>query len=274
MTALSAALAAFLTAHSAAGSSVYSFEVLDTCGTDSKVAACSLAPVCEGTGVLCAPPRWNSYRGGWVRHEQRATAEARIAVIAKALVATAGRMVTCRLPDGDVDFDCTPIRWGGGKGQVQSLSLIAAAVVLHESGLREDVQIGAPPMGRGPANESCLMQIMPDQIAQNASWLSKEERAAVRSKSDQEKIAQQLLGTSPEALGRCFEVGMRALARARTQCKGDAGTFAAYGTGGRCGAVSSSWVSDRVRTLNAMHAFVTGGAAAKSPSTPAKKSPR
>jgi len=263
MPALSVALAAFLTAHSAAGSSVYSFEVLDTCGADAKTPTCSLAPVCEGTGVLCVPPRWNAFRGGWVRHEQRATAEARIAVIAKTLVATANRMVTCKLPSGDVDFECTPLRWGGGKGQVQSLSLFAAAVALHESGLREDVQIGAPPMGRGPANESCLMQIMPDQIAQNASWISEDERKKAQSKADQEQIARQLLGTSPEALGRCFEVGMRALARARTQCAGDAGTFAAYGTGGRCGAVSSGWVTERVRTLAAMRASITGGAAAK-----------
>ena len=56
---------------------------------------------------------------------------------------------------------------------------------------------------------------------------------------------------------------MRALARARTQCAGDAGTFAAYGTGGRCGATSSGWVTERVRTLTAMRAAVTGGAAAK-----------
>jgi hypothetical protein len=259
---LSVALAAFLTAHSAAGSSVYSFEVLDACGTDAKSATCSLAPVCEGSGVLCVPPRWNAYRGGWVRHEQRATATARIEVIAKTLVATANRMVLCKLPNGDVDFDCAPVRWGGGPGQIQSLSLFAATVALHESGLREDVQIGAPPMGRGPANETCLMQIMPDQVAANASWLTKDEQKP-QGKSEQERIAQQLLGRSPEALGRCFEVGMRALTRARSQCAGDAGTFAAYGTGGRCGAISSGWVTERVRTLTAMRTFVTGGAASK-----------
>lgn len=256
MPALSVALTAFLTAHSAAGSSVYSFEVLDTCGTDAKTPTCSLAPVCEGTGVLCVPPRWNAFRGGWVRHEQRATAEARIALIAKTLVATANRMVTCKLPNGDVDFECTPLRWGGGKGQVQSLSLFAATVALHESGLREDVQIGAPPMGRGPAKESCLVQAMPDQIATNASWLTPAERKAATSPDGQEAVAQQLLGRSPEALSRCFEVGMRMMARAKGQCRaGDAGVFSSYGTGA-CRSVSSQWVADRVKTLALLRAFV------------------
>lgn len=266
MGSIATAILAFYTAHANPGGSLYSFEELAACGSDPKAAACALGPVCEAPGPLCAAPRWSATRGAWVRVESRDAALRRYQGIAEALVGTASRLVTCRLPDGSVDFDCVPVRWGGGKGQVRELALFAATIVLHESGLREDVEIGAPPMGRGPAKESCLVQIMPDQIAANASWLSSAERKAAESLEGREVVAKQLLGRSPEALGRCFEVGMRIMARARSQCRGagDAGVFSSYGTGA-CRSVSAQWVTDRVRTLTSLRAFVQQRTAIKAP---------
>lgn len=251
---------AWMLAHGTAGSSVYSFEPRPECGVNPAAASCDAAArSCAQAGPLCAAPRWSAHRGAWVVPERRAAAEARWRAVSRVLVRTAGRLVSCRGEDGSVDEGCVPVRWGGGKGQVRELAAFAAAVSLHESGWREDVQVGAPPMGRGPGGEVCLMQVMPDQVAPLALWLPKAERDAVDTRPEQQALAATLTGRDDAALGRCFEVGMRALARARGQCKGDAGTFAAYGTGGRCSAASAQWVADRVRSLESIRKALREG---------------
>jgi len=74
-----------------------------------------------------------------------------------------------------------------------------------------------------------------------ASWIPKEQRQKIAyNKDKREEFAQSLLGDSPEALGRCFEVGMRMLSRARVSCSTEVswqhGMFSQYGTGATCDA--------------------------------------
>ena len=259
MGSIATAILAFFTAHGSAGKSVYSFEELVSCGKDPASAACKLEPVCELPGPLCAAPRWSDARGAWVRVESSDAALRRYQGIAEALERVAVRLVDCRLPDGSVDFDCRPAGWPRGKGRAQQLAFAAASVALWESGLREDIQIGAPPMGRGPAGEACAMQVMPDQIQAVASWLTKAEKQTALTKEKREALAASLLGTEDRALDRCVEVGMRTLARARSTCMGkgvawDYGMFAAYGTGNKCNSVGiqDDFAAKRSKTLAAL----------------------
>ena len=256
---IATAILAFFTAHTNPAGSVYSFEPLAACGTDQKTPSCALAPVCTTPSPLCAAPRWNGFRGAWVRPESRDAALRRYQGIAEALERTATRLVDCRLPDGSVDFDCQPAGWPRGKGRAQQLAYAAASVALWESGLREDIQIGAPPVGRGPANEVCVMQIMPTQVQALARWLPAKERARALRPAEHEELAKTLLGTEPEALDRCLEVGMRNLARARATCAGkgvawDYGMFAAYGTGSKCSSVGihDDFAAKRSKTFAAL----------------------
>jgi hypothetical protein len=158
-----------------------------------------------------------------------------------------------------VDFDCAPAGWPRGPGRAQQLAFAAATVALWESGLREDIEIGAPPAGRGPAKETCLAQIMPSQVQGSASWLSKTERQRALKPAEQEELAKTLLGTAPEALDRCFEVSMRILSRARATCSGkgvawDYGMFSAYGSGSKCTSVGihGDFAAKRSKTFAAL----------------------
>lgn len=267
---IATAILAFYTAHTNPGNSVYSFEALAPCGTDPKAAACALQPVCELPGPLCAAPRWSAFRGAWVRVESRDAAIQRYQGIAEALERVATRLVDCKLLDGSVDLSCQPAGWPRGKGRAQQLAFAAASVVLWESGLREDIEIGAPPMGRGPANEACVMQIMPSQIQGMARWLPAKERARALKAEEQEELAKTLLGREPEALDRCIEVGMRNLARARAMCSGkgmawDYGMFAAYGTGSKCSSVGiqDDFAAKRSKSFAALTASVKNTAPVK-----------
>lgn len=259
---IATAILAFYSAHTNPGGSVYSFEALSACGTDQKAATCALVPACELPGPLCAAPRWSAFRGAWVRVESRDAALARYQGIAEALERVATRLVDCKLLDGSVDLSCQPAGWPRGKGRAQQLAFAAASVALWESGLREDIQIGAPPMGRGPANETCVMQIMPSQVQGLARWLPEKERTRAMKPAEHEELAKTLLGREPEALDRCIEVGMRNLARARAMCSGrgawDYGMFAAYGTGSKCTSVGiqDDFAAKRSRTFAALTASV------------------
>lgn len=239
---IAAAILAFYSTHANPGGSIYSFEELVACGKDPKAAACALKPVCEAPSLVCAAPRWSSARDAWVRVESRDAALRRYQGIAESLERVATRLVDCKLPDGSVDFDCKPAGWPRGKGRAQQLAFAAASVAFWESGLREDIQRGLPPMGRGPAGEVCVLQIMPTQVQALATWLPAKERARALKPAEHEALAMTLVGTEPEALDRCMEVGMRNLARARATCSGkgmawDYGMFAAYGTGSKCSSV-------------------------------------
>jgi hypothetical protein len=129
--------------------------------------------------------------------------------------------------------------------------MAALTVVLHESGLREDIQFGRGPLGRGSLGEACLMQLDARDAPYVASWVPPEERQQIAySKERREEFAQSLLGDSKPALARCFEVGMRMLARARLACSKSVswqhGMFSMYGTGTTCNA---GVLRDRSRTF-------------------------
>lgn len=234
---LARAVLALAISHAPPGHSPYSYEPLPACGTDPKHPTCKLEPVCADPGAFCRAPRWNAARHAWVRVETRRTAVERYMTIAKELADTAQRLVRCRAADGAPLADCEPIGWPGSERQ---LALAALAVALHESGLREDIQFGYPPLGRGPAGEACLLQVALDQGPRQAMWLSQDERDTIRaSAAARERFAKTLLGDSPQALDRCFEVGMRMLNEARHACSRagvswDAGMFSMYGSGAGC----------------------------------------
>jgi hypothetical protein len=186
---------------------------------------------------MCAAPRWSPSRGAWVRTETRDTAIRRFARIAEAAAATATRLVTCKNKEGVLDPNCEPEPWPDSE---RMLALAGLTVALHESGLREDIMGGHPPLGRGPAGEVCLIQVAVDQAPLYATWLPPEERTRIsRSVLGREQFAKTILGDSPAAIERCFEVGMRMLVRSRNACASggvswEHGMFAMYGTGTRC----------------------------------------
>lgn len=224
----------FLLNHTGPGNSVYSMELLPSCGSDKNTPACELTPVCPGDSPLCSPPRWSDYRGGWVRVETREAAARRYMTAAEALVRTATRLTRCTDERGSVVEDCTPIRWPEGP---QSAACAMLASSIWESGYREDIMTGAPPAGRGPDGEGCVMQVMPQHIAANVSWLTDEERV----KLTPEEVVQRVLGADQGSLERCYEAGGRMLAKFRSyagaKCKHATWTYsmyAAYGTGGQC----------------------------------------
>ncbi len=227
---------ALAVAHGNPGRSPYSTEPVVECGTDADAPSCELTRACPDPAPQCRPPRWSSSRKAWVRMESKERARSRFAGIAVTLSATAERLVACGR-DGGGPSDCEATDW---RGSAKSLALATLAVALHESGLREDIQFGYPPLGRGPAGETCLVQIALDQGPRHASWLPADEREAVAGdRVRREQFAKSLLGDDPAALGRCFEVGMRMLARARRSCEGarvhwDFGMFSMYGGGKTC----------------------------------------
>jgi len=217
------------------GQSPYSFETVPECGTDARSPSCEIRPLCNDSSPLCRPPRYSVPRGAWVRTETHETATRRFAKVARSLSDTAQRLVGC--DRSAREGHCTPPGW---PGDTRSLALAALTVVFYESGLREDVMFGHPPLGRGPAGEACLMQVAIGDALSEAQWLSPEQRASIAAKPvAREAFARSLLGDSTASLSRCFEVGMRLLARSRRSCGGsgkpwDIGMFAMYGTGRTC----------------------------------------
>lgn len=214
------------------GASPYSLKPVADCGTDPLRPLCALKPVCAEPRLSCRAPYWSRTWEAWVRVESPAEAKARYSKVTRSLAHTAEKLLSCD------DASCDPIPWPSGSRQ---LALAALTVVLHESGLREDVQFGRKPLGRGPAGEACLMQLDARDAPYLASWVPEEEREAIAySKEKRETFAVSLLGDSSEALGRCFEVGMRMLARARNSCSHRDdwahGMFSMYGTGTTCNA--------------------------------------
>jgi len=224
----------FLLNHTGPGNSVYSMELLPLCGSDKATPACELTPTCPGESPLCTPPRWSDYRDGWVRVETKEEAATRYRVAAEALVRTATYLTRCTDSTGSVIEECTPIRWPEGAHSAACAMLSSS---IWESGYREDIMTGAPPAGRGPDGEGCVMQVMPQHIAANVSWLTDEQRKTLSS----EDIVKMVLGKDQASLERCYEAGGRMLAKFRSyagsKCKHTTWTYsmyAAYGTGGAC----------------------------------------
>lgn len=223
----------FMLNHTGPGESVYSFELMPHCGLDKEKPACSLEPVCSSKSPLCAAPRWSQFRGGFVRVETRETAALRYYTAASALARTATYLTRCKDENGSVIEECKPVFWPSGP---RSLSCAVLSSSIWESGYREDIMTGAPPAGRGPDGEGCVMQVMPQYVAQYVSWLTDEEKQSLTP----EEVIQRTLGTDQQSLERCYEAGARMLSRfrnhARYKCKGDwvYSTYSLYGTGKSC----------------------------------------
>jgi len=213
--------------------STFSLERLPECGVDKHAPKCPLAPLCKDPILSCRPPHWSESLHAWVRYESRPGALKRYRDIAEAIADTAERLVKCK---GSKDSSCAELEW---PDNARHLAIAALTVAIHESSLREDVESGRL---RGASGEACLVQIMPNQAPRYASWLTPEQRDRIaKAPKEREAFAQTLLGNTPEALGRCFEIGMRMLARSRLACsrapKGwDYGMFSMYGTGTSCSA--------------------------------------
>lgn len=215
------------------GQSPYSYEKILDCGSDPLQPACEIVPVCSELSPLCAPPKYSKPRGAWVRVESERHGRARYRRIAESLARVALQLTSCT----SEEQHCVAADWDG---DAEQLALSGLTVALHESGLREDIQFGYPPLGRGPQHEACLVQVMIDQAPKFAYWLTDERRSALLSDPQlQEEFAQSLLGDSPGALDRCFEIGLRVLIHARRACSmahvpWEHGMFAMYGSGRTC----------------------------------------
>jgi hypothetical protein len=253
MGSLTQLILALAISNTAPGSSPFSLEVMPECGTDPRNPACELSPVCAAPSPYCKPPRWSPARKAWVRVESRSTALRRYAGIASAISDTAQRLLACNPNDERYQARC---EFSGWPGSARTLAIATLAVALHESGLREDIQFGRPPAGRGPAGEACLVQIAPAQAPLYATWLPREERESIAKDRDRRELfARELLGDSPVALRHCFEIGMRMLARSRVACQAsrqpwDFAMFSMYGTGRTCN--SRNMAEKRQRTFRAL----------------------
>lgn len=225
------------------------------CGIDRLAPTCPLKPVCDEPMLACRPPYWSRARNAWVRTESSDEAKRRYTAIARSLAGTAERL-TKKCDGSGGDASCESVSWQGTSAQ---LAIATLTVVIHESGLREDIQFGREPLGRGALGEACLMQLDARDAPYLASWVPEEERRTIAySREKREEFAQSLLGDSPEALGRCFEVGMRMLVRARSSCSAASdwqhGMFSMYGTGTTCNA---GVLRNRSQTFQRMRAIAT-----------------
>lgn len=252
-------LALFLT-YSGPGKSVHSREVIPECGYNQEEALCELRPVCDEASAVCLPPRWSKARGGWARAESQEAAMHRLAVASVSLVRTATYLTRCTDEQGVPVEDCRPVRWPEGP---RSLASAAASAAYWESGMREDIMEGHPPVGRGADGEGCVMQVMPAHAADPmfSQWLLRSgivdpdsEDPADR-KIAAEDAVQMMLGSDQGSLERCFETGMRILVRKRWNavytCHNTSWSYSMYsfyGTGNKC-SVRGKWAADRDKTF-------------------------
>jgi hypothetical protein len=149
-------------------------------------------------------------------------------MIATSLVGTAERLL-CK--GAYAGASCKPIRWSPqgkrNRGTLEELVASGLGATMLESGFREDVQTGRGrhkhPVdlgeGRGPANETGLMQVMVGMACVFAPGLTDSERIECRrTKENAEANALRLVG-GEEAVGRAFETGLRMLAKSRNHCE-------------------------------------------------------
>jgi hypothetical protein len=256
---------AMMLTYGAPGKSVNSREVIPECGYDKESAVCELKPVCADPSVLCVQPRWSKARGGWARAETREAATKRFEIGSRALVRTATYLIRCTDENGVPDEDCKPVRWPEGP---RSLASAGFSVLFWESGLREDIWEGHPPVGRGSGGEGCGMQIMPSHAndVRFSQWLLRsgivnpdsEDKADRR--IPREDAVNMMLGSDFDSLTRCFETGMRILVRKRWNatyaCRNTSWSysmFAFYGTGNKCsvgGGPLGDWAAKRAKTYS------------------------
>jgi hypothetical protein len=110
------------------------------------------------------------------------------------------------------------------------------------------------------------MQVDTREGPKLASWIPPSQREAITiSQARREAFARRLLGDSGIALSRCFELGLRMLARARRSCEKSAswthGMFSMYGTGTTCRA---DGLQNRSQTFHRLLAAVRRRAAGQS----------
>jgi hypothetical protein len=202
--------------------------------------AWSVEPVpaaeCAADAKECPGAKRSSFYRGWVRKESATACEARYSKAAHALAS----------------------ELQGSERAVQEAGLVIG-IAVNESGLREDVMVGrgrsGKPsddggQGRGPANEACLMQIIPSMAKGYGG-------------------ADTLVGDSPEALRRCFRAALDQLRWARGMCPRksrlvgpgvDVGimfaTIARYGTGLSCISANVGKTARREKTALWMTAVI------------------
>lgn len=255
-----AILALFLQAVPADKASPYSFERVDACGTNPETPACPLEPQCHVPDhFACAPPRWSDARHGWVVAESKEHKVRRLAALADELRKAALWHTRCRDPHGGaVTEGCyVDSKWPEGPS---TLAMAAATVTVWESGLREDIQYGYAPVGRGPGGEGCTQQIMPEQVLPNATWIAPERRRemiAEMSAKELREWGERALLDGPDAQFRCYAASMNMLARARRACSGRfVGMFSMYGTGKTCDAtgIADNFHLKRLKTFKKFQA--------------------
>lgn len=235
----------------------------------------SVEPAAECAGLTeCQGAKWSPFYDTWVRQESVETARVRYRVISDQLQEQA-EALTCVSVDGVVIDRCVPFtgvlrkdgtrRWGARR-----LMAATTGVIIPESGLREDVQVGRGSakkrsedggQGRGPSLEVCLAQIHP-RYAYRAADYDPEltPRAEAGSASAKQALAERLLGSSPEAVGHCLRAGMRTLISSRAHCswaapktEWDFGMYSLYGTGATCVSGNQGKTMVRVRLFRKLN---------------------
>ncbi len=191
---------------------------------------------CAPEARSCPNAKRSSFYGGvWVRRESAPAARVRYKHIATRLALAL---------EGSPDP-------AGEAGQV-------IGVMVNESGLREDIQMGrgrsghtkptdkqyddVGGQGRGPSNEACLMQILPSMAAPYGG-------------------PEALLGDTDDALDRCLTAGLEQLRYGARMCPRDKrrvgdiyvsglyATISRYGTGSSCTSPNDGKTEKRVQTI-------------------------
>lgn len=207
----------------APGSSPYSVVAVPECGTDPA------APACERrwNDVIPSPVNWSESHGFFVRQETREEAQARLALIARAIANVAAAAAT----PGEDGRSLWP--W-----PARELADALVVIANHESGFRRDVHSGVGPAALGSGKDVCLVQIRTGGLDG--------ERYGVRGRD--------LVGLDLASTERCFTAGARLLARARNACarqaRGEgwfAPSVALYGSGASC-STKRAWVKARAAT--------------------------
>jgi len=260
LSALAKYILAVLLTYSGPGKSVNSREALAECGTNPKQASCELKNVCDYQSAVCRPPQWSKARGAWCRAESKEAAGERFENAARALTRISVYLTRCTDEYGVPDEGCRPVRWPEGP---RSLAMGGLAASYWESGYREDIMEGHPPVGRGSDGELCVMQVMPgyandlrfSQWIVRNGFVNLESEDPAERKLGQEDAIQMMLGSDVGSLMRCYETGLRILVRKRWnavyKCKGlkwSYSMFAFYGTGSKCstkGNVLGDWAAQR-----------------------------
>lgn len=259
-------LLSFLISHAPPGTTQYSLEVLPDCGLNKAEASCEIAPVCnDRKSMLCRAPWWAESKKAWVRFESKEAAIRRYEMIVDVMVKEARRALFCEgflnVASGD-GAECVPLSWGTGDGEHRLATLlgIGAGVMIPESYVREDVQVGRGRSrldhsgnidygeGRGPGNEAGFWQPHP-----TSAWAF----MGYAGQPKQDYLAV-LVGDGREPVERAVALFYRMIAHTRSVCSGKASVWtksyvwawtaiSMYGTGRQCDAWNGSKTAARHR---------------------------